>query len=318
MRGCLAPKREPGPPLELRDLKAFVAVAEELHFSRAAARLYVQPSTLSEQIRRLEFELATPLFMRTTRRVELTEAGSVLVDKSRTILGMTESAAESVAALAAGVRGTLRIGMTPPVGPALMPHILMEVARQAPGLDLTTSRYWLPDLGAALAVGEVDIAITCDRVEDEANRFETVGLGGEPLLVGLREDHPWAGRDAIDLPALAEMTLGIHPRRLLPAWHAAQLAALAEAGIDPPKAELADTDLAAAGWTDQARIDWILLLGSFGRPNPRTAVLPVSPARYIPFTMSWLSYRSELPSIRRFADIVLRDGRPAGWASFGS
>ncbi len=318
MLWCLVGALEPSPLLELRDLKAFLAVAEELHFTRAAARLYVQPSTLSEQIRRLEFELATPLFMRTTRRVELTEAGNVMVEKSRAILGMTESAAESVAALAAGTRGTLRIGITPPVGPALMPHILLEVARQAPGLELKTSRYWLPDLSAALAVGEVDIAITCDRVEDEAKRFETVGLGSEPLLVGLREEHPCAAHDAVDLPALAETTLGIHPRRLLPAWHAAQLAALAEAEVDPPKVELADTDLAASGWTDQTEVDWIFLLGSFGRPNPRTAVLPVTPARSIPFTMSWLSYRSELPSIRRFADIVLRDGRPEGWAAPGS
>ncbi len=317
MLRCPVRSAEPSPNLELRDLKAFVAVAEELHFARAAARLYVQPSTLSEQIRRLEFELATPLFMRTTRRVELTEAGSLLVEKSRAIFGMTESAAESVAALAAGTRGTLRIGMTPPVGPALMPHILMEVARQAPGLELKTSRYWLPDLSAALAAGEVDIAITCDRVEDEAKRFETVELGSEPLLVGLRDDHPLATQDAIDLPALAELTLGIHPRRLLPAWHTAQLAALADAEVDPPKVELADTDLAAAGWNDQTEVDWILLLGSFGRPNATTAVLRVSPARHIPFTMSWLSYRSELPSIRRFADIVLRDGRPEGWASSG-
>jgi DNA-binding transcriptional LysR family regulator len=301
--------------MDLRDLKAFVAVAEELHFTRAAERLYVQPSTLSEQIRRLEFELATPLFMRTTRRVELTEAGSLLVEKSREILGMTESAAESVAALAAGARGTLKVGITPPVGPALMPHILVEVARQAPGLEIKTSRYWLPDLSAALAVGDVDIAITCDQVEDVAKRFETVRLGSEPLLVGLREEHPWAARDAIDLPALAEMTLGIHPRRLLPAWHTAQLAALADADVDPPKVELADTDLAAAGWTDQTDIDWILLLDSFGRPNPSTAVLPIKPDRHVPFTMSWLGYRSELPSIRRFADIVLRDGRPEGWAA---
>jgi DNA-binding transcriptional LysR family regulator len=300
--------------MDLRDLKAFVAVAEELHFTRAAERLYVQPSTLSEQIRRLEFELATPLFVRTTRRVELTEAGNLMLEKSRAILGMTESAAESVAALATGSRGTLRIGITPPVGPSLMPHIIGEVARQAPELMLKTSRYWLPDLGAALAGGQVDVAITCDRIEDQAQRFETVELGAEPLLVGLREDDTQAADEKVDLTTLAERTLGIHPLRLFPAWHTAQLAALAEAGIDPPKVEFADTDLAAAGWTDQPEIDWILLLGSFGRPNARTAVLTVNPPRHVPFTMSWLGYRSELPSIRRLAEIILRDGRPQGWA----
>jgi DNA-binding transcriptional LysR family regulator len=300
--------------VDLRDLKAFVAVAEELHFARAAARLYVQPSRLSEQIRRLEFELATPLFVRTTRRVELTDAGELLLERARAILGLTEAAEESVAVLAAGGQGKLRIGMTPPVGPALMPHIIGEVARQEPGLVLETARYWLPDLGAALAAGEVDIAITCSRVADEARRFETVEIGSEPLLVGLREDHPQAAAETVDLHSLAAQTLGIHPRRLFPAWHASQLVALAEAKIDPPKVDFTDTDLAAAGWTDQAEVDWILLLGSFGRPNPSTAVRPVSPARHIPFTMSWLNYRSELPSIKRFAEIVLRDGRPEGWA----
>ena len=101
------------------------------------------------------------------------------------------------------------------------------------------------------------------------------------------------------------MTLGIHRQQLFPAWHAAQLVALAEAGVDPTKVEFADTDLGAARWTDQTEVDWILLIGSLGRPNEMTTVVPVSPASHIPFTMSWAQL-----SIRTSFDQTFRGYRP--------
>ncbi len=227
---------------------------------------------------------------------------------------MTEAAEESVAALAAGTRGTLSIGITPPVGPSLMPHILGEVARQAPGLALKTSRYWLPDLGAALAVGEVDIAITCDRIEDEARRFETVELGSEPLLVGLR-DGPSPRRGRRGRPRLRS------PR----SPSASTLADSSPPGTRPSSppsprprsirrrsSSPTPTSPPRAGPTSR-RSTGSSCSAPSADPTRGRHVLPVAPARYIPFTMSWLDYRSDLPSIRRFAEIVQRDGRPQGW-----
>ena len=97
--------------MELRQLEAFVAVATELHFGRAAERLHLAAPTLSELIRRLERELGTPLFTRTTRRVAMTSAGTELLARSKVILD--EVAA--VRRVAAGEAGTVRLGITTPV-----------------------------------------------------------------------------------------------------------------------------------------------------------------------------------------------------------
>ena len=100
--------------MELRQLEAFVAVAEELHFGRAAERLRLSPPTLSELIRRLERELGTPLFTRTTRRVVITSAGAELLARSKVILDEVAAAGAAVRRIAGGDAGTVRLGVTPP------------------------------------------------------------------------------------------------------------------------------------------------------------------------------------------------------------
>jgi DNA-binding transcriptional LysR family regulator len=101
--------------MEFRDLRAFVAAAQELHFARAAVRLYISPSTMSELIRKLELELGTVLFTRTTRRITLTDAGTELLGRAETILALTAQATEAVAAIARGSAGAVRLGITPPL-----------------------------------------------------------------------------------------------------------------------------------------------------------------------------------------------------------
>lgn len=113
--------------VELRQLEAFVAVATELHFGRAAERLHLAAPTLSELIRRLERELGTPLFTRTTRRVALTSAGAELLVRSK---GILDEIAAAVRRVAGGDAGTVRLGITPPVAPVLAPHL---ISRFTPG-----------------------------------------------------------------------------------------------------------------------------------------------------------------------------------------
>src|SRR5437762_2370234 len=97
--------------MELRQLEAFVAVAEERNFTRAAARLYVAQSGLSATIRSLERELGAPLFLRTTRHVELTAAGQALLGEARRTLASAHAAADAVAAIEGLRRGTLTLGI---------------------------------------------------------------------------------------------------------------------------------------------------------------------------------------------------------------
>ena len=100
--------------MELRQLEAFVVLATELHFGHAADRLHMAPPTLTELIRRLEIELGTPLFVRTTRRVDITRAGEEFLPRARSILEELDAARSAVRQLAGGEYGTVPLGATPP------------------------------------------------------------------------------------------------------------------------------------------------------------------------------------------------------------
>lgn len=236
--------------MELRQLEAFVAVAAELHFGRAARQLHIGQPTLSELIRRLERELGTPLFTRTTRRVTLTGAGSELLGRAKVILDDLSAASAAVRRIAAGEAGTVRVGIAPPVAPVLGPYLRDALAAQAPDIVLDMQRMWLPPLMSAIANGTID-AITIGLIPDPDGITGEV-FCAEPLLVGLRPDHRLAGRDSVALADLAHDVLGAPSGVLFPAWALSQQQALSAAQLSPPTAVLDATDLAAThGLTSQ-------------------------------------------------------------------
>ena len=244
--------------VELRQLEAFVAVATELHFGRAAERLHLAAPTLSELIRRLERELGTPLFTRTTRRVAITSAGAELLTRSKVILDEVAAAKAAMRRVADGEAGTVRLGITPPAAPVLAPHLIRLFAAQAPQVTVELQRMWLPNLLDAVVTGDIDVALTCGPVPEPAG-VATEVFCAEPLLVGLRPGHRLASHDLIALSELTHDVLGTAPEALFPAWALTQRQALDTASIAPPTIELADTDLAAIRWADQPDIDWVLV-----------------------------------------------------------
>jgi len=298
--------------VELRQLEAFVMVASELHFGRAAERLHLAAPTLSELIRRLERELGTPLFTRTTRRVALTSAGGELLARSKVILEEVAAARAAVRRVADGEAGTVRLGITPPVAAVLGPHLIGRFAAQAPWVTVEVQRMWLPALTDGLVSGRIDVAITCGLIpapEETANEV----FCAEPLLVGLRPGHRLAGRLAVALSDLAHDVLGTVPADLFPAWAMSQRQALEAAGISPPSVDLADSDLAATRWADQPGVDWILLIGSLAAAHTRTVVLPVEPVQLVPFTLQWNPGRAQTTAVARFVHAALTAELPDGW-----
>jgi DNA-binding transcriptional LysR family regulator len=298
--------------MELRDLEAFVAVATELHFGRAANRLHMGTPSLSELIRRLERELGTPLFTRTTRRVAITTAGEELLGHAKTILDEATSAKAAVNRVATGEAGTVRVGVTPPVAPTLGPHLVEQFSAEAPNVTVDMQRMWLPNLKAALGTGEIDVAITCGLIPE----LETIAsevFCAEPLLVGLRPEHPLATRDTIELADLAHEMLGVSAPDLFPAWALAERQALETAKVDPRTVVLADTDLAAARWIDQAEVNWILLTPSLARSHTGTAIRPIEPPQLVPFTLQWAPDRAHTRAVARFVHTALTAELPAGW-----
>ena len=296
----------------MRQLEAFVAVATELHFGRAAERLHIAAPTLSDLIRRLERELGTPLFTRSTRQVDLTSAGAELLTRAKVILDEAAAAKAAIRRVVGGEAGTVRLGITPPAAPVLAPHLINLFTAEAPQVTVELRRMWLPELLDAVVTGAIDVALTCGPVSEPAG-IATEVFCAEPLMVGLRPGHRLASRDTIPLADLAHEVLGTAPEALFPAWALAQRQALDTAGIAPPAIELADTDLAAIRWADQPGIDWILLIPSLAAAHTQTVIRPVAPRQLVPFTLQWNPSRAHTMAVARFVHCALAADLPAGW-----
>mgnify|MGYP002715826316 FL=1 len=122
--------------MELRHLRCFVVVAEELHFARAAARLHIEQSPLSRIIKDLEYRLGVQLFERTTRRTRLTWAGSVLLEEARRIFAVVEQAKASVKGAAAGFRGKLRVALSDGVPQSRLAALLAQCREEDPDVEI--------------------------------------------------------------------------------------------------------------------------------------------------------------------------------------
>ncbi|MGB3483696.1 MAG: LysR family transcriptional regulator [Mycobacterium sp.] len=302
--------------MELRQLEVFVAVATELHFGRAAEKLHIGQPTLSDLVRRLEREMGTPLLSRTTRRVTLTSAGAEMLARAELILNEVASARAAVQRVAGGDAGTVRVGITPLAAPILARHLGETFREQAPDVEVDFQRMWLFHLQRALVDGEIDVAITCGIVPVAPHVVSDV-VGGEPLLVSVRCDHPLAGQDAIDLNDLAGETFGIQSEALFPAWVLAQNQALESAGISPHSVELTDNHVSASTWPAQADVDWILTTGSIVEPGMAAVVRPVLSPRLVPYMLQWMPDRAPNVAVSRFVGAALDPaGVPPGWSPF--
>lgn len=298
--------------MELRQLEAFVAVATELHFGRAAEKLHIGQPTVSDLVRRLEREMGTALLIRTTRRVSLTCAGAELHQRAVMILNEVAAAAAEVHRFAEGVAGAVRVGVTPPVSPVLAHHLARVIHTDAPDVDISIKRMWSHDLERVLAEHEIDVAITFGPVLTRPGVVSET-ICGEPLLVALRPGHRLARRATVTLADLAGETFGVPSKELFPAWAQAQRHALNVAAVSPPTVELADTDLSAHKWPTQSEVDWILTTASIAAPDMPAAIRPVGPRHLIPYTIHWAPGRNRNPAVSHFVRSACRAEVPAGW-----
>jgi DNA-binding transcriptional LysR family regulator len=178
--------------VELRQLRYFVTVARTRHFGRAADQLHIAGSPLSQAIRQLESHLGTPLFERTTRRVDLTPAGEALLPEAVRILESVGAAREQVSRVAAGDLGRLRIGSTALATYRYVPELVRRLADELPGLDLRFRTEMLtPALEAALADHRVDLAVLRPPVGGDA--IATRMLARERMVLAVPSG--WSGPD---------------------------------------------------------------------------------------------------------------------------
>jgi DNA-binding transcriptional LysR family regulator len=188
------------PEIELRHLRYFSAVAEELHFGRAAQRLHLAQPPLSQQIRKLEKIIGYPLFIRTSRSVELTGAGEVFLERARRTLRNIQEDIEEARSLARGEAGFLRVGF---IGSAMLtslPSMFGEYRRRYPGVQLQLHEGHTSMVMQSLASGQWDIGILRDGGPREGLHVQT--LFSEPFMAVVPATHPLAARRNISAASL--------------------------------------------------------------------------------------------------------------------
>ena len=186
---------------DLRALRCFVAVAEELHFGRAAQRLHIAQPPLSQTIHTLESRLGVLLFERTRRRVALTHAGGALLERARALLRDAERAAVAAQRASRGEIGQLSVGFILAATHHVLPEALREFRRRMPEVELTLREMPIRAQLTALAEGEIDVGFLRPPVDTDSIAAET--LIREPFMVALPEGHRLARHASLALPRLA-------------------------------------------------------------------------------------------------------------------
>ncbi|HEY2603013.1 MAG TPA: LysR family transcriptional regulator [Thermoleophilaceae bacterium] len=229
--------------MELRHLRYFVAVAEELHFRRAAERLHVAQPAVSEQVRKLEDELGVKLLERTHRSVSLTDAGAAMLEHARVVLRLADAAQRAARDASARTTARLRIGYTTAALPSSVPRALHRVA-SAGHIETTLEPGSRRDLVEAVRDERLDAAIVPLPVAANGLRVTELAEQGAVAAVAIGHDH--ATRSAINLEQVAPERLLLLPRDANRPFHDAVVAACHDAGLSPTLVELADADVEQA------------------------------------------------------------------------
>ncbi len=190
--------------MELRQLRYLVALADEQHFTRAAAREHIAQPALSQQIRRLEQEVGLALVERTTRRVTVTEAGRVLVARARRILAEVDAASAEMQAFSGVRTGHVMVGTMHTMGPVDVSLALAVFHQRHPGVELTVREESSEEMAEMLRDDVLDLAFlsVTERMESHGLRLHQLVL--EELVVVLPHEHPLAGHRAVRMAELAQ------------------------------------------------------------------------------------------------------------------
>jgi DNA-binding transcriptional LysR family regulator len=250
--------------MELRHLRYFVAVAEELHFRRAAERLHVAQPAVSEQVRKLESELGVQLFNRTQRSVTLTSSGSAMLPEARRVLRQSEVA--QMAARNAGdeARSRLRIGYLSDCLPERVSRAMRMLTASAPRVEVSLETG--PALGLIEAVRSDQLDAAVVVLPAPTRGLRATSSGREGVVAALPVTHQLAAEPTVPIERLAPDRLVTLPRDANPAFHNAIASMCRDAGLSPALVELGES-----------RVDQVLLTVATGAG---TALLPESAAAH--------------------------------------
>jgi DNA-binding transcriptional LysR family regulator len=250
--------------MELRRLRYFVAVAEELNFRRAAEHLHVAQPAVSQQVRKLEMELGVDLFRRSKRAVALTAAGVTFLDEARRTLRQAESAAQAARQASEGSLGRLRIGYPAGPLPTRLSETITRFAVRFPGVGVVPETVSARQAVSDVSSGRLDVAVV--GLPILAPGLRVTSLCEEQTVAAVPDRHRLSGRPDLQLDRLGETPLILLPRTDNPAFHDGVLGACRNAGAAPTIIE-----------TTESSVDHVLLLVAAGMG---VALLPASATRY--------------------------------------
>lgn len=221
--------------MELRHLRHFAAVAETLHFGRAAELLFMAQPPLSQSIRQLEDEVGVPLFVRTSRRVALTPAGEAFQTHALRLLRDLDEAALAARRAHAGDAGWLGIGFSASASYDVLPDVLRAFRNAHPAVDLRLYEMNAAEQAQALRTGKVHLGLARPSIEEPGLMRETITR--EPFVVALPAAHARAVSDALDLADLADEPFILFPALPKPSYGDSVLQVCGEAGFVPRAAQ---------------------------------------------------------------------------------
>ncbi|MDO8890735.1 MAG: LysR substrate-binding domain-containing protein [Sulfurimicrobium sp.] len=196
--------------MELRHLRYFIAVAEELHFARAAERLHIEQSPLSRAIKDLEYDLSVQLFERTTRSTRLTWAGQVFLDEAKHVLSAVDQAKASVKAAATGYRGTLRIALSDGIDPLRLAALLAQCREDEPDVEIRLFEVPLAQQLKGLRGGLYDAGFA--QASDVGEDVVVQSVWSDSLIIAVPARHPLLAHKRIPLTELIRYPLVLcHP-----------------------------------------------------------------------------------------------------------
>jgi DNA-binding transcriptional LysR family regulator len=290
--------------MELRQLRYFVAVAEELHFGRAARRLRVSQPPLSRQIAELERELGVKLLDRSSHHVELTTSGGAFLSESREILAAVERAKATARSVSAEPSGPLRIGFIQAQGWPLKSAIIREVIGRHPGIAPAFEPGSTAEQIRALRARQLDVAVIVEapRRRPGGSDLERLVLREDPTDLAVAINHPFVRRRRIPLEQLSDQVLIIANRAENPDAHDAVIAALQRHAVRPHllySDSSGIVDLTAAG----VGVCFITS-SSPHRSRVDIVIRPLNPPLIaIQLVMVWLR-SNELPALKGFVEVL--------------
>lgn len=290
--------------IDIRHFRYFQAVAQELHFGRAAARLHIAQPALSRQIQQLEEEIGTPLLRRTQRRVELLPAGQLFLGRSNLVLEEVARAVLDARRTGAGELGRLSVGFIHSSTYGLLPSIIERFRHLYPDIELELHEMPISEQHVALTRGVIDVGLL--RPQPAPAEVEVQPVLEDPFLVAVPHTHKLAARTSVRLEELQGEPMVMFPHRGSPLFHSRIMAMCEGAGFTPRVVQEATQIHTVAGLVG-AGIGLAIIPGTARNLQPRGVHFLEIADRPEPVhvALGWLRSKEDLPAVRSFRSVTL-------------